>query len=424
MDRISELPDELLFRVLSLLPSAKDVVATMVLSKRWQFLWMFVPKIVFDDSYQDIDYARFSRFVDRSLILHKAPILETLHFKLGKTCGASDIHVWIRAADKCCVRELVIEIDTSSIVILPRSLYTECSMLVTLKLKNTILVDVSSSVSFPSLKTLGLLSVKYPSGDFVQRLLSNCPVLKDLRVEQCPGDNVNIFTVKVASLKSLCLHTSNDRVVEDAHGLVIDAPCLEWLDLLDNTGGFCIIENNMPNIVNAHIDVTYSLPGKIMTSITSVERLDLCLLTSKDAYPVGSIFCRLVYLKICTCETEWLNLLMRVLGDSPKLRALRLERYHACRASQSRPYWSEPSSVPECVLSNLETLEWEDYEGTEEEKEMAAFILRNGSCLKKVTINPISTSLLKKLEMIKDLSFSPRSSPTCRLSFDCCEGDQ
>ncbi|KAL1195217.1 putative FBD-associated F-box protein [Cardamine amara subsp. amara] len=100
MDMISQLSDELLLTILSLLPTTNDVVATMVLSKRWKFLWMFVPKLVYDDSYQNIEYARFSRFVDRSLFLHEAPVIKTLHFKLGEICGAEDIRVWIKAAEK------------------------------------------------------------------------------------------------------------------------------------------------------------------------------------------------------------------------------------------------------------------------------------------------------------------------------------
>jgi len=59
-----------------------------------------------------------------------------------------------------------------------------------------------------------------------------------------------------------------------------------------------------------------------MSYITSVQHLDLYLLTLQsllqDDYHIGSIFPCLLRLKICTCETKWLNLLMRELKDSPK----------------------------------------------------------------------------------------------------------
>lgn len=204
MDSISELPDALLLNILSFL-SARDVVATMVLSKRWQPLWKMVPKLIYDDD----SYESFPRFVDRSLLLHEAPIIETLHFKLGQNSGAVDIGVWTRTALQRCVRKLIIKTDncfnSTAPVILPRSLYTGCSMLVRLKVNKVVLVDVTSPISFPSLKKLSLKCVKYPGDEFVERLLSSCPVLESLVVKQCLDDNVNIFTIKVPSLKTLVL---------------------------------------------------------------------------------------------------------------------------------------------------------------------------------------------------------------------------
>ncbi|KAG2310707.1 hypothetical protein Bca52824_022264 [Brassica carinata] len=115
-------------RILSELPTAEDVVATMVLSKHWLPLWKSVPKLVFDDDgYEDIDTGRFSRFVDRCLILHKAPI-ETLHFELTQSSTVADIGIWIDMAVQRCVRDLSIDIDCASStnpVVLPRSLYAE-----------------------------------------------------------------------------------------------------------------------------------------------------------------------------------------------------------------------------------------------------------------------------------------------------------
>ena len=70
-----------------------------------------------------------------------------------------------------------------------------------------------------------------------------------------------------------------------------------------------------------------------------------------------------------------------------------------------------------CYLS-LETLEWEGYEGRKKEKEVAAFILRSGRCLKNVTISSTSTDSNKKLEMLKELSLSFRRSPICQIAFN------
>ncbi|ESQ42788.1 hypothetical protein EUTSA_v10015747mg [Eutrema salsugineum] len=426
VDWISELPQELLLRILSLLP-AQDVVATMVLSKRWQSLWTFVPRLVYDDSYHHIyRHPRFSRFVDRCLLLHEAPVIENLHFKLGQKSFDVDIGVWARTLVKRCVRELVIEIDCSSSAskpILPRSLYTVSRMLVTLKLEKVILVDFSSSVSFPSLKTLSLVSVMYPGDEFVNSLLSNCPVLEDLNVERCVNENVTIFTIRVPSLKKLVLYTTTTLKVlytllnsDTDKGFVIDAPSLEYLDIYDRVDGFIVIESGMPNIVEADLRVDYWCVGKILGYITSVECVDLCWSSLKDVYPVGIVFHRLVDLSLCTLETHWLNLLMCLLRDSPNLRALQLYKlgHYPDRPS---PSWKKPSSVPECLLSSLETIEWEDYQGTEEEKELMGFILRSGSCLKKVTISSIPTDSDKKLEMIKELTLSIRLSPTCQIEF-------
>ncbi|CAA7055541.1 unnamed protein product [Microthlaspi erraticum] len=421
MDWISELPEDLLLRILSSL-NAKDVAATMVLSKRWKFLWMLVPKLIYDEDIYGQKYESFSRFVYRSLLLHEAPHLQTVHFKLSDNRGDVDIGVWITNVVKRWVRELIIEIDLrSSRVTLPVSLYTCCRMLVTLKLSNVTLRDASCSFSFPSLKSLSLLSVKYPGDEFVKTFLSSCHVLEDLHVKQCLDDNVTVFAVRVPSLKSLSLHTDDpdsdsdpDEDEDEDSGFVIDAPSLECLDIHDHSGEFCIIENDMPKVLTASVDVGYFVPAKILGSIISVKHLDICLADSE--YPFGSVFHSLVHLKICTCHPEWLELLMCLLRASPNVQALIMDQHHhELWDEDSRPSWTKPSSVPECVLSSLQTLWVADYEGTDVEKEMVAYILRNAKCLKKATI---SIDPCKKIEMAKELLSLSRCSSTYNLKFD------
>ncbi|CAN6850056.1 unnamed protein product [Brassica oleracea] len=424
-DRISQLPEELLLRILSSLP-AKDVVITMVLSKRWKFLWMLVPTLEYDHAtYQNAQGTRFSRFVYSSLLLHEAPVLETLRLKLDReSATAVDIGVWVKTAVKRSVRELDIDINSPSIltpVTLPWSLYAGgCKTLVALKLSNMTLVDASSSLpaSFPSLKNLSLVKMKYPSEEFINKFLASCPVLGDLAVEQCSGDSVTVLAVQIPSLKSLSLRKRPDTDDDEAYGFVIDTPSLLSFDIVDHCGELCVVESNMPEIVYVNLDINYRRPWKMLSSLSSVKELELCLTSSKDAYSDGSVFHRLVHLKICTCATEWLNLLMCVLRDSPKLRAIKLRQCHDIRDEQPRPCWNEPKSVPECLISSLETLKWVKYEGTEEQKEVAAFIIRNGRCLKKVAISSETTASDKKLEMLKELSLFSRRSPNCHLAFD------
>ncbi|CAN6994237.1 unnamed protein product [Brassica oleracea var. botrytis] len=423
-DRISQLPEELLLRILSSLP-AKDVVITMVLSKRWKFLWMLMPTLEYDHAtYQNAQGTRFSRFVYSSLLLHEAPVLETLRLKLDReSATAVDIGVWVKTAVKRSVRELDIDINSPSIltpVTLPWSLYAGgCKTLVALKLSNMTLVDASSSLpaSFPSLKNLSLVKMKYPSEEFINKFLASCPVLGDLAVEQCSGDSVTVLAVQIPSLKSLSLRKRPDTDDDEAYGFVIDTPSLLSFDIVDHCGELCVVESNMPEIVYVNLDINYRRPWKMLSSLSSVKELELCLTSSKE-YPVGIVFHNLVHLTICTCETEWLNLLLCVLKDSPKLQGLRIEQYHNIRTGEQRPCWKEPSSVPGCVLTSLETLEWVKYEGTEEEKEAAAFIFRNARFLKKATISSSSTDPVKKLEMLKGLSFLSRCSSSCHLTFD------
>uniref|UniRef100_A0A1J3GD10 Putative FBD-associated F-box protein n=1 Tax=Noccaea caerulescens TaxID=107243 RepID=A0A1J3GD10_NOCCA len=95
MDRISNLSDDLLLKIVSSLPT-KNVVATMILSKRWRFLWTMVPRLDFDYGYKiepSDEYGKFVKYVDRSMVLNRAPVLEKLELGVGPCCGVRELEI-------------------------------------------------------------------------------------------------------------------------------------------------------------------------------------------------------------------------------------------------------------------------------------------------------------------------------------------
>ncbi|EOA14486.1 hypothetical protein CARUB_v10027701mg [Capsella rubella] len=269
MDRISLLPNDFLLQILTLLPT-KDVLNTSVLSKRWRNLWKLVPKLQYIDIDKNAEPWKLFLFVDRSLLLHTAPVLESLHFKFGMKCRDVDVGFWVRIAVERGLREL--NFDYSHMIDepirLPQSLYT-CGTLVVLKLKNVSLVDVQFPVCFQLLKTLHLNDVIFLDDESPLKLLSSCPVLEVLDLIRAPNDNVSNFSVMVPSLQRfmyLGFFSSE---------LVMKTPSLKYFKILDN-GYNCIIEY-LPEIVEALVEVICYNTDEILRSLASVKRLLLCI---------------------------------------------------------------------------------------------------------------------------------------------------
>lgn len=347
MDKISGLPDELLVKIITLVPT-KVAVSTSILSKRWKFLWMFCTKLKYTD--KDIPHRpkpRLWEFVDKNLPLHRAPVIESFHLHYSSYSGAGkpeDIKRWIEIAVSRCVRELVIYHRSYGINILPNKFYT-CKSLVYLKLSHVALIDVPSTgcCSLPSLKTLKLKYVSYANEDSLQQLLSACPVLEELLLHFEEDDTMTDFTVIVPSLKSLSIFIP--ICCPGLVGYVIDTPSLEYFKIEDQGELWHNAEiKNMPKLKEACICEVPDLESFI-ESITSVKRLTICpeqVIKSvifysflecfiyfiygsvfvQDRYGDGFVFSQLEHLQLCACRMNPLNLLSQLLNDSPNLRVL------------------------------------------------------------------------------------------------------
>ncbi|CAA7039625.1 unnamed protein product [Microthlaspi erraticum] len=413
MDRISGLADELLIKILLLVPT-KVAVSTSILSKRWEYLWMWLPKLEFGHRHSSPSESKsLECFLERNLPLHRAPVIKTLRLDLDSDFKSENIKMWVMVAVSHCIRKLKIVYSSypEKPNILPSNLYTSKS-LVTLKLQGDILLDAPRMVSLPSLKILQLTEVRYSSEESFQRLLSNSPVLEDPSVElNCDTHAMGKLTVVVPPLQRLSLYIPADYEIV---GVVIKTPSLKYFKLIDyNTESHYYLIENMPDLIEAHLDVEFPNIESLMASVTSVKRLAIC---SEAMYGEGVAFTQLEHLKLCSCKEHLPNLLFRLLEDSSNLQVLKIFHMSTAHELTGMGYLNLPSTVPECLFSSLQTLNWWGYKGTPEEREIVVYILQNAHHLKTAAITSFEHEV-PKFEMIKELAQSSRASATCQLMF-------
>ncbi|KAF2566799.1 hypothetical protein F2Q68_00023829 [Brassica cretica] len=187
-DRISDLPDEILGKILPLVPT-KVAASTSVLSKRWKNnnLLVLVDKLSFDESmvvYPNEEEAesgsdRFLDFVDKTAMEEEqGGLLEEVHLE----CTRNEVN-------------------------LKRKLLTS-NTLVKLTLSREYCLEVER-VFLPTLKSLSFLSVGGLDYNNYRRLFKGCPVLEELLITDIGADAFDPYPpcctayVKSASIKRL-----------------------------------------------------------------------------------------------------------------------------------------------------------------------------------------------------------------------------
>ncbi|XP_018467961.2 F-box/LRR-repeat protein At1g48400 [Raphanus sativus] len=251
-DLISSLPDEILGKILSLLPT-KVAASTSVLSKRWRNLLSLVDSLSFDESmvvYPNEEEAengshRFSDFVDKTLaLLHNSPAIKTFSLCLVVWTESSRVNRWIWTAMEKGLLELHLYAPTSGSDVSIESRVLRSTTLVKLTISGHYDIDEdideSHDVFLPALKSLSL-TVALDIDQYRRIIHDACPVLEELTIRNVDlGSLWGGTVVEHASIKRLVIVTHVPEHIdyyllldyfENARQTVrLQAPSLVYLD--------------------------------------------------------------------------------------------------------------------------------------------------------------------------------------------------
>ncbi|CAA7016730.1 unnamed protein product [Microthlaspi erraticum] len=426
MDRIGNLPDEILCHILSFLPT-KQAALTSSLSKRWLNLWTHVPDLDIDDSIflhpevgkgeRDEIRQSFVDFVDKVMALQGDSPIKKLSLKCITGFDPYHANRWIRNMLKRGVSDLNLYTDfffkdIEPDYVLPDEIYIS-KTLVNLKIGCEICVNwwhEDMGASLPMLKSLSIESERIYCGK-VEKFISSFPVLEELRMATVEWDDSDV-TVSSASLRKLSIHAIGCDYdgFSNPDSISFDTPSLLYLDYSDIVADDYPLVN-MKKLLEARVSLVESdarfraqdndlledddvaVPVvKLMNGILNVEKLHL----DSDTLEVLSqccesmpVFNNLKTLCVTSEEGRGWQAMPVLLRNCPHLETLIFEGllHHVtdkcgdacdCISREDRG-----RSLTSCPVKKIEI---QGFRGTMKEMTMIKHFLEYFPCLKEMKI--------------------------------------
>ncbi|KAF3457045.1 hypothetical protein FNV43_RR01702 [Rhamnella rubrinervis] len=233
-DLLSQLPDSLIHRIFSFLPTIYFVRMSIV-SRHWNRMWVSAPFIYLDDlrefNKKTRNRDKLLKFVSHSLryrkLYKKVPETSITRFMFHTTysfmgSASSRLKGWLNFVVQRNVKELDLKVHSDCV----SPFILNASSLTVLKLSDLYLEDLSLS-NFPCLKVLSFKNVT-PVTQPLQNVISSCPVIEDLEVCGNWVDHVDFAVSKTLKYLSLSLVRFTRQWLES---LISGLPLLERLAL-------------------------------------------------------------------------------------------------------------------------------------------------------------------------------------------------
>ncbi|XP_010507533.1 PREDICTED: F-box/LRR-repeat protein At3g58980-like [Camelina sativa] len=448
MDRINNLPDEIICHIVSFL-SAKEAAFASVLSKRWRNQFNIMLSVEFNDSVNNP--TSLSDFLNRVLALPLSSRIRNFSLK----CRKRDLRPQYALVNRClrnvlkrCVLDLKLSIEAEQGYSLPLEVFT-CKTLVKLELGTGFDIDIlPEDALLPSLKTLFLDSVKFYDrcGCAFQKLLSACPVLVELVMREVEWEHWK-WSRCVSSPTLERLTISHNFLVDeyDLESVTFDIPSLTYLDYGDFIPeAYPIV--NLDSVVEAKLSIILTVehnwngnfirddalitgdPTNLIKGLKNVEILNLSSPETTEAFYFfrGAIpvYNNLHHLSITTDNELCWKALPYVLKSAPNLKTLVIRGLLHCNVNSEN--YDDEETVCECLSRYsflwscpVKVLEITEYGGTKGELEQMKHFLAKLKCLELLKVGVYATEPEEKLLHLQvDVLNLPKSSHKCKIRFN------
>ncbi|ESQ43828.1 hypothetical protein EUTSA_v10006436mg, partial [Eutrema salsugineum] len=402
MDRISNLPDEIICHIGSFL-SAKEAAFTTVLAKKWRNLFTIIHKLHFDGSLKNGE--SFTDFVDGVLALPATSRVRNFslkwfaHVKNDELINRCLCHVL-----KLGVMALELQINDKEGYSLPFEIFT-CETVSELTLGYGFAIDIlPANVFLPSLKTLSLYKVGF--FEFgrcaFKTLLGACPLLEELTIRCLNWEHWRWSrVVSSPTLKRLTITRGgwSSFDASDFKSVSFETPSLAYLFYSDyvpkrylNVDFSSLVEAKLHLCPEEHYnwdrtDTARFHPINLLNGLKDVESLNLCSIMSLDMFYVFRealpVFEKLLHISVALSNFCWYPLPL-LIKKSPNLKTLTIDG----RLHYRSFYYCPESTVCLCVSEYafllkcpLEILKITEYYGSLEELIQMKYILGKLSCL-------------------------------------------
>ncbi|CAL5396316.1 unnamed protein product [Camellia sinensis] len=196
-DIISTLPSNITENILMCLP-LRDAVRTSVLSSRWKYKWVTLPKLVFDQKFcqESLGNKRLKTIIYQVLLLHNGPLVKfNLCVPQFKTC--LDINHWILILLRKNIQKFTLKLVSGQHHKIPFHLFS-FQQLRHLTLGTCIFEPPPTFKGFSMLVRLHFVNVVI-AHEMFGNFISNCPLLERLILASC--NIFDCFKINAPSLK-------------------------------------------------------------------------------------------------------------------------------------------------------------------------------------------------------------------------------